>query len=306
MIWIIVRLLMVAVLTGTLWAWRPDSIANVAPVEEKPIEVLIRCDDIGMSHAVNAALEELLTTGLPLSVSVMFTCPWYQEAVNILSEHPEVSVGVHLTLNAEWKNYRWGPVAGAQKVPSLVDADGCFFPSRALFQANNPKNSHVKQELTAQIERALQSGLRIDYVDYHMGTAVERPEHRAIVEQLAHQYSLGISRYFREADMRSIYSVPHPDKPDSLLAFVDYLDPSVVNLWVFHIGTDRPELASMNDLNPFGLPEMSKHRQAELDALVSPAFQAALEARGIRLLTYRELIDREGLESMRPRKNSGY
>ena len=178
--------------------------------------------------------------------------------------------------------------------------------SRALFQANNPKRSQVKRELTAQIERALQSGLRLDYVDYHMGTAVERPEHRAIVEQLARQYGLGISRYFGEVDTRSIYSVPYPDKPDSLLAFLDYLDPEVVNLWVFHIGTDTPELANMQDLNPFGLPEMSKHRQAELDALASASFRAALEARGIRLLTYRELIDREGLESMRPRDDAGY
>jgi predicted glycoside hydrolase/deacetylase ChbG (UPF0249 family) len=301
-----VYVLAVGVLAGVLGARDLDSVATGPPTEVSPIEVLIRCDDIGMSHAVNAALMELLETGLPLSVSVMFACPWYQEAVDILREHPEVSVGVHLTLNAEWKNYRWGPVAGACKVSTLVDEDGYFFPSRALFQANNPRRSHVKMELTAQIERALRSGLHIDYVDYHMGTAVERPEHRAIVEQLARKYNLGISRYFGEADTRSIYSVPYSEKPDSLIAFLEYLDPEVMNLWVFHIGTDTPELAHMKDLNPFGLPEMSKHRQAELDALTAPAFRAALEEKDIRLLTYRELIAREGLESMRLREDSGY
>ncbi|MBC8403113.1 MAG: ChbG/HpnK family deacetylase, partial [Candidatus Marinimicrobia bacterium] len=63
-------------------------------------ELLIRCDDIGMSHAVNLALEEMIQTNLPFSASVMFTCPWYQEAVKILKDNPQVVIGIHLTLNA--------------------------------------------------------------------------------------------------------------------------------------------------------------------------------------------------------------
>ncbi|MGK7370272.1 MAG: ChbG/HpnK family deacetylase, partial [Candidatus Halalkalibacterium sp. M3_1C_030] len=43
--------------------------------------LMIRTDDIGMSHSVNTGLKKLLDTGYPVSVSVMFACPWYQEAV---------------------------------------------------------------------------------------------------------------------------------------------------------------------------------------------------------------------------------
>src|SRR2546427_6190080 len=68
-----------------------------------PIYLIIRTDDVGMSHSVNMGVQRLLDTGLPVSVSVMFACPWYQEAVDILKRHPEVSVGIHLTLNSEWK-----------------------------------------------------------------------------------------------------------------------------------------------------------------------------------------------------------
>ncbi len=34
-----------------------------------------------MCHAVSMAIGEVLETGIPVSVSVMFACPWYQEAV---------------------------------------------------------------------------------------------------------------------------------------------------------------------------------------------------------------------------------
>ena len=283
----------------------PASVEAGSPLDN-PLEVLIRCDDVGMSHSVNLALEKVIAAGIPVSVSVMFVCPWYQEAVSILKEHPEVSVGVHLTLNAEWKNYRWGPVTGSSRVPSLVDEAGYFFPSRALLMANKPKVKHVRRELQAQIERAMGTGLRIDYVDYHMGTAVSTPEFRAVVEELAAEYGLGISRYFGELDAKSIYAVPYAQKVDSLAAFVDLLDSAVVNLQVFHIGRDIPELAAMEDLNPHGLAEMSKHRQAELEALISAAYREALEARGVRLITYRELAARMELQGMRRPAETGY
>jgi len=44
---------------------------------------------------------------------------------------------------------------------------------------------------------------------------------------------------------------------------------------------------------------MSKNRQGELTALTSPRFSGALKARNVVLLTYRDLIAREGLKSMR-------
>ena len=85
------------------------------------IYLVIRSDDAGMSHSVNMALERLIDTGLPVSISVMFACPWYQETVEMLKRHPNVAVGIHLTLNSEWKNYRWGAVTGRGAVPSLVE-----------------------------------------------------------------------------------------------------------------------------------------------------------------------------------------
>lgn len=258
----------------------------------QPAELILRCDDIGMCHAVNAALERALEKNVPLSVSMMVTCPWYQEAVEILRAHPDVAVGIHLTLNAEWKGYRWGPVAGRSAVPSLVDSTGNFFPSRALFFAHEPSLQEVETELRAQIDRGMMTGLRIDYVDYHMGTAVDRPDLRALVEKLAAEYHLGISRYFGETDVSGLYGTEPARKTDTLVALAQALKPGSLGLMVFHIGLQTPEMDALVDLNSFGLGQMSRHREAELQALTSERFLTTLKEKGVRLLTYRDLVQK--------------
>jgi predicted glycoside hydrolase/deacetylase ChbG (UPF0249 family) len=251
-----------------------------------------------MCHAVNMAIAEVLNTGIPVSVSVMFACPWYQEAVAVLGKYRNVSVGIHLTLNAEWKNYRWGPVAGRDAVPSLVDSEGYFFPSRAALFAHAPRTAEVERELRAQIGRALRSGLKIDYMDYHMSTAVSTPELRAVVEKLAREYGLGISRYFHEEDLEGWYAVPPESKKDTLLALARALKGGPLRLLVFHVGLETPEMDALVDLNPFGPPRMSRHRQAELRALTSPEFLNLLKDRGVRMETYADLIREKGLAGM--------
>jgi chitin disaccharide deacetylase len=261
--------------------------------------VLIRCDDIGMCHAVNMAAKQVLDQGFPVSMSVMFACPWYQEAVDLLKQYRNVSVGVHLTLNAEWKNYRWGPVTGRSAVPSLVDSLGFFFPSRAAFFGHKPVLAEIEKELRAQLERAIHSGLQIDYVDYHMGTAVDKPELRELVEHLAKEYGVAISRYFSEEDVNGVYNAPPAGKLDTLLDRTRKLPAGKINLMVFHVGLQSPEMDALIDLNVFGPADMSKHREGELRALTAVNFIKLIRAEKVHLTTYHELVEHVGLKGMR-------
>lgn len=278
-------------------AGRPDTPAH--PGSPEQTYLIIRSDDAGMSHSVNMGLQRLIESGLPVSVSVMFPTPWYQETVEILKRHPAVAVGIHLTLNSEWRNYRWGPVSGRSAVPTLVDADGYFFPDGAALYRNHPDPKEIELELRAQIERAQRSGLKIDYMDYHMGTAVRYPEFREITERLAREFSLGLSEYFGETSHDPQYRAAPVDKIDSLVAMIGRLAPPL-NVVVTHVGIDDSELGALLDMNT-GQPlaDMSKNRQGELDALTSRRFSEAVEARNVRLITYRQLIDMQGLQSMR-------
>ena len=267
--------------------------------ETEKIPVLIRCDDIGMCHAVNVAAKEVLEKGFPVSMSVMVPCPWFAEAAAMLKQYPNVSVGIHLTLNSEWKQYRWGPVAGVQAVPTLVDSLGSFFPSRGALFGNNPKLSEIETELRAQIEKALRAGLKIDYLDYHMGAAVQTLETRAIVEKLAAEYKLGISRYYDEVGIEGWYFAMPADKQDSMLLKLKTLQPGGTNLFVIHVGLDTPEMNAMEDANPWGPKDMSLHRNAEFKALLSPQFLQLLNDPKYRLVNYRMMNEEKGLKAMK-------
>ena len=271
--------------------------------------LLIRLDDIGMSHSVNMAAEKLAKTGIPFSASVQFACPWYQEAVAILKKYPNVSIGVHLTLTSEWRGYRWGPSTGRTAVPSLVDSIGYFYQSTTAFANSGYKIAEVETELSAQIERALASGLTISYLDPHMGVALSTPELRALTEKLAHKYHLAISplskvSYFGETYME-MWGEPVATKKSAFLKYVNHLDPAKPNLVVIHTATASPEIDALYDMNssmmnsPDGKPLTGIHRQTELNMLLSPEFMD-LVGKKFTLMNYQQLLATKDINVLVP------
>ena len=266
------QLLLILLLTGTLHVFAQQAGSKLP-------KVLLRFDDIGMNHAVNTAINEVGKTGMPFSASVMFACPWYQEAVEVLKKYPKVAVGVHLTLTAEWKNYRWGPVLGQSAVPSLVDSLGYFLPSTTAFQKNKYKLEEVERELSAQIERALASGLQISYIDPHMGIALSTPQLRSLTERLAKKYKLAISplsevTYFGES-YNDMWGEPVATKKQAFMNVLQNLSTTApANMVILHIAQATPEMDAMNDMNSSMMSSnASSHRQAELDMVLSKEFR---------------------------------
>jgi predicted glycoside hydrolase/deacetylase ChbG (UPF0249 family) len=190
-------------------------------------------------------------------------------------------------------------VLGRTAVQSLVDADGYCFPASKALDANHPDLKQVDAELRAQVQAAMRSGLKIDYLDYHMGTVYDHPEFREIAERIAKENGLGMMQYFGEPRYNPQYDARPQDKPDSLVALIGRLKPGITVL-VTHVGIDNAELGALLDMNTDGgLAEMSKNRQGELDAVTSQRFRDAVKAHNVTLLTYRQVIDMEGLKSMR-------
>jgi len=133
--------------------------------------VIIHTDDIGMCQASVAAFQHLWDFGTISSGAVMIPCPWFPATAKMCRENPQMDMGVHATLNAEWTNYRWGPVSTRDPESGLLDADGYFHQWHpAVYE--NAKPEAVAVEVNAQVERALAAGIDATHVDSHMGTIV--------------------------------------------------------------------------------------------------------------------------------------
>jgi predicted glycoside hydrolase/deacetylase ChbG (UPF0249 family) len=129
---------------------------------------IFHVDDAGMSHDSNQGAIEAISQGIATSTSIMMPCPWVPEMAAYAKTHPDMDVGLHLTLTAEWQLYRWGPLAGRSVVPGLVDTEGCLWRSSTQV-AQSASADEVEQELRAQLDRASLLVLTPTHLDTHMG-----------------------------------------------------------------------------------------------------------------------------------------
>src|SRR2546429_1056435 len=142
--------------------------------------LIVHADDLGMAHSVNRASIKALETGLVSSASIMVPCPWLPEIAAYAINHPEADLGLHLTLTSEWSAYRWGPVLGKERVPSLLDSSGYLF-SVEREAAAHMDIQEAEAEIRAQIARARGFGIQPTHLDSHMGTLYQS---KALFEML--------------------------------------------------------------------------------------------------------------------------
>ena len=197
--------------------------------------LIVNCDDLGSSHAANLGCYDALRNGIATSSTLMVPCPWAREAS---ARYQGEDVGVHLTLNAEWDLYRWGPITRA---PSLHDGDGGF-PRTIEDLWEHADLDEVRRELTAQIERAILWGFDISHRDCHMGSLSFRPEFFDIHLDLAVEY--GLPMRMMGAGFEKNVGFPFRRlAAEEGVVFPDHL--------VFQVGATRPKLEQV--LNGLGI-----------------------------------------------------
>jgi hypothetical protein len=215
--------------------------------------VILTCDELGFSYGVNSAIYAALRMHQATSASVMVPAPWARAAA---AHYTGEDVGVHLTLNSELDQYRWGPITQS---PSLLDGDGAF-PRTIDDIWEHADTEEVRREWQAQIERAQLWGFTVGHLDAHLSGVELKPEFFDVYLDLAEKYRLPI-RLPGAADERRIgfsfralateRGVLAPDRVISLGTLghdeptlreaLSSLEPGVTELHV-HPAHDSPEL----------------------------------------------------------------
>ncbi|HEU4749338.1 MAG TPA: polysaccharide deacetylase family protein [Gemmatimonadaceae bacterium] len=263
--------------------------------------LIIHADDLGVSHSVNAASLEALDNGAISSASVMVPTPWIAEVAAYARTHPNADLGLHLTITSEWETYRWGSVAPADKVPSLLDSAGTF-PSEVSQVVARAKPAEVERELRAQVDRALALGIRPTHLDSHMGALFATPELIATYVRVARAYRLPFLalRGDRRAKPQPPLSesdvlldtvliagpeVPRDRWKEFYLTSIANLKPGLTEL-IVHLGRDDSELQAVTvNHEPYG----SAWRQRDYDVLTSAEFRKALKDNDIIVVTWKDL-----------------
>jgi predicted glycoside hydrolase/deacetylase ChbG (UPF0249 family) len=255
--------------------------------------LIFNCDDLGSTRSANVAVYEALRHGVATSATLMVPCPWARDAAAMYRGE---DVGVHLTLNAEWETYRWGPITHS---PSLLDGDGGF-PRTQPDVWDHADLDEVRKECRAQIERAIVWGFDVSHLDSHMGTLQLRADFFDVYLELAVDFALPL----RMAGASGERLIGFPYRRVAEEEGVVFPDHFVYT----HVGSRRAIERALFDLRP-GVTEMYVHPAIDTDELrvshpdwaqrvedhayvtSDASLRDLIERTGASLIGYRELRD---------------
>ncbi|AOV09268.1 polysaccharide deacetylase family protein [Sporosarcina ureilytica] len=131
--------------------------------------VVVHADDVGITQSSIDAYLELLDFGTISSGSTMVPCPWFPEVAKVFRNHPQIDLGLHLTLNCEYETYRWRPVSTLDPSSGIIDENGYFKQDKhEVMKTGLPE--YVATEIEAQLTVARNMGVSPTHVDSHSGT----------------------------------------------------------------------------------------------------------------------------------------
>ncbi|HXJ90423.1 MAG TPA: polysaccharide deacetylase family protein [Candidatus Binatia bacterium] len=264
--------------------------------------LIIHADDLAVAHAQDAASFDALDKRAATSASIMVPCPWLTEVAAYAKAHPDADLGLHLTLTAEWKTDRWGPVESKDKVSSLLDPDGYLWGDVAP-AIQHIKTEEAEREIRAQIEKAIAMGIQPTHLDSHMGTLFARPDLMAVYVKVAHEYKLPflgmltpnvppeVKALFSDRDvlLDSVIianpSVQAANWKNFYLDAVKNLKPGLTEIIVHLAYDDAESQAVMVDHPDYG----AAWRQRDYDVITSPELKKTLEDNHIILVQWRDL-----------------
>jgi predicted glycoside hydrolase/deacetylase ChbG (UPF0249 family) len=228
--------------------------------------LIVNADDFGRSHGINRGVFTAHQHGIVTSASLMVRWPSVHDAVAFARAAPELGLGLHLDLG-EWvyKARAWRP-----NYEVVDQRDACA----------------VRSEVWRQVERFDHLyGAYPTHIDSHQHVHRSEPV-RAVVLEVADEIGVVV----RDEDRGVAYcgafhgqtgrgkALPKAITANALTRLVAALDPGTTEL-ACHPGLDD-ESGSI----------YAGERNVEVTALCDPDVHAAIEAGGITLVSFRDVV----------------
>jgi predicted glycoside hydrolase/deacetylase ChbG (UPF0249 family) len=266
--------------------------------------LIVHADDIGLAQSVNDATEIAFACGGISSGSIMVPCPWFPDFAAYYKSHPDLDVGIHITLTSEWENYKFGGVMPSTEISSLLDENGYFYPTTEEV-GMHADPAEVEKEIRAQIERAIAFGIRPTHLDTHMGSVMATPELVQIYFKLGREYHLpvfaprmllmGIPEEQRDmvknefvlVDQFFMLGLDGPDASweEEYGKIIEKVTPGL-NVMIVHLAHDNAEMQAVTVNHPaFG----ATWREKDLNYVLSEGYRELLKKNKIQLVTWKEI-----------------
>lgn len=266
-----------------------------------------------MNKFVNEEIIKSYYDGILTSTSLMANGNYFDYAIELVKENPGLDVGVHLTLTKE------KPVLSSKYVKSIIDSEGKLFSTSNNFARNyflgKISLHEVESELTAQIEKIINTGIKISHLDSHQHLHV-LPKIAEIAVRLAKKYSIKFIRLPKEKIKSYMFKNPKSAlrilQMCSLNFLCSMIQKQIPHKTDFFTGffyggrlSKQNLITLIDNLPAYGICELVCHpgysemsikkrgyrRVEESLALTNPEISEMLANRGIQITSFKQVCD---------------
>ncbi|MCL1944201.1 MAG: chitin disaccharide deacetylase [Firmicutes bacterium] len=235
------------------------------------MKIIFNADDFGLSKGVNLGILETFDNGVVRSATIMPNAPQFEHAIQI-AKRTGIKVGVHLTLTCG---------KSLLSHNNITDKNGNF-AKLDVFEQKSKDNKldliEIEKEYEAQIQKVLDTGLKLTHLDSHHHTHMLDGV-IDIAQKLANKYNVGLrgkTTYFSD----EFYG--ESAKLDDLkILLKKHCDKSVVELMCHPSYVD----AYLLDNSRY-----NTNRARELSVLTSSELLLFLKDNGWQLCSYGDIV----------------
>ena len=274
------------------------------------IRLIINADDYAYFGGVTRGILEGARQGVIRATGVMANSPFFDEHVSLLGSVEAVDAGVHLNVT------QGRPLS--RQMQSYLEKQGGKFPGKSAValavMAGKLPVQCVREEWQAQIQRCLDAGLELKFLNTHEHVHV-LPVLYKLINELAEQYNVPFIRYpaaewrywggigavIRNAILQGMNLFNRkPIRVDTPVFVgmgksgkldIEYLEKCIASL---RQGQTYELMCHPGYLDPDEVDDPRllayHHWEQELDVLLGSRFRCLCEDAGVRLVGYRDLL----------------